>query len=722
MDSFVYQSDTNRELTPTQCDLLERVEFASHSFGIHSGPKFNSIAELRDYVNYLVIVSDRASFETQLREEMMFPDDSCRSDRKDYDTLLRRLHDNSHPLLGLFCRYDRKWEQSVIYLFIDNIKDHAEYSNGVLTENNILAYVYVHEAMHAYYYSYNSIGYYRIPELEEAFAECGMLYFIRNSRGLPYNLYDEAEYDVKLKKTNPNTYHYGFGADLFSCSQREGLTEWMIDRYREISNWIPDSGYYRRYQVDDYIKKVRSGDFPPCYRLIVSILNYRFCKPYCIVYRPVLIPGSRPVFTGIGSCDSIIFETGKVGMLSNGAEMKLLFETKRLVAMVCGLLHFYPGLEYEHDGVVRFAYPGIKVDYHVYPMGEWTMISLLELLGQINANATRYFLHYNEIDGIYQLWGFKNDKSFEWIRASDYKEYMMGNRYRPLYSDGKWSIMEKDSKSIILKDADELIYESKMDVFEFRYGSMWGVSYLTHRKKHLLTEYDCVQNRFGKVKVRKNGKWGLYDYIPCEYEDITEFDNHLYKVQKDGKKGIFERIPCEYDDILKSASCMYFIKNGQKFGIYSLCDCEYDTIEEVNRDILKVMNDGKWGMICFMRQSCGNYPQYECFNPNIIHYSYRYGGYHEHDYYCLIPCEYEDIEYFDGFFKIKMNGKWGVLDRVPCEYDDVEYFGQRLFKVKKDGLYGFHGKIPCKYEDVCFRFDDYTVKIGGRWSIYKEGK
>lgn len=67
----------------------------------------------------------------------------------------------------------------MVYLFKENIDNYAKQRGR--SADNIFAYVYVHEAMHAYYDSMNSEEGHVVHELEEAFAECGMLEFLTNA-------------------------------------------------------------------------------------------------------------------------------------------------------------------------------------------------------------------------------------------------------------------------------------------------------------------------------------------------------------------------------------------------------------------------------------------------------------------------------------------------------------------------------------------------------------
>ena len=57
----------------------------------------------------------------------------------------------------------------------------------------------------------------------------------------------------------------------------------------------------------------------------------------------------------------------------------------------------------------------------------------------------------------------------------------------------------------------------------------------------------------------------------------------------------------------------------------------------------------------------------------------------------MIPCKYEYAGGFsDGLALVKLDGKWGFIDKeghvvIPFEYDDAEDFSEGLAHVEKDG-------------------------------------
>ena len=134
------------------------------------------------------------------------------------------------------------------------------------------------------------------------------------------------------------------------------------------------------------------------------------------------------------------------------------------------------------------------------------------------------------------------------------------------------------------------------------------------------------------VKVRKNHKFGLVDHngkvlIPVEYEDI-ESDMPLYEdtenkvsylgsswlwAKKDGKYGYLDKngavvIPFIYDGAKTFSGLMAAVKKGDKWGFINR-DAEeelpfiYDEVEDSDLKYIRVVKDGKEGIIDFNRKT-----------------------------------------------------------------------------------------------------------------------
>ena len=95
----------------------------------------------------------------------------------------------------------------------------------------------------------------------------------------------------------------------------------------------------------------------------------------------------------------------------------------------------------------------------------------------------------------------------------------------------------------------------------------------------------------------------------------------------------------------------------------------------------------------------------------------------------VIPAKYDDVMYFsEGLASVKINGKWGVIDKsgtivIPAKYDDAGDFSEGLAVVKINGKWGFIDKsgtlvIPAKYVYAgSFNEGLARVKINGKWGF-----
>lgn len=311
-------------LEKSQIDLLTKIENIPCG-NVLTG--FADLTELRKMKGYKVVISDRMSFIERIKSEDQAIDNLL-SDlkgksikgtiteeeraiykseilfriKKELKAYLERIKPGAdHPLLGLYCNWDFSYNSPVIYLFKENIDDYAERREK--SADNIFAYVYVHEAMHAYYDSKNSEGGHVIHELEEAFAECGMLEFLTNACPHDKALCKPAidAYDDVREKQKNGPYEYGFGLSLYEISHKtDGKTSSMMSRYREISNWITDNDAYNyKAKISELSKTPLDNDeykdkAQECFKLVEKILSKEYQKPNVIAdVNPLLEPYMR---------------------------------------------------------------------------------------------------------------------------------------------------------------------------------------------------------------------------------------------------------------------------------------------------------------------------------------------------------------------------------------------------------------------------------------------
>lgn len=299
-------------LTPEQKSLLEAIKNLPSPFeGI------SKLADLEGITGVSLVIADKADLDKilDLSIERMIgqmkssydkhhndPNNGRRIIKEtEEDLSKRRLWAENQKKVGtLLGLYTRKllWfdnAKPIIYLFADNIKEYAQRHHK--DEDNVFAYVFIHEMMHAYYDAFYNEGFPSRERLEEAFAEFGMLTFINKSgSSLPGKLLADA-CDHVQSKIIPGPSQYGFGYDLFNLTS--GGNPKMIARYKDISNkidldviknWNSDNKYFEDIELYphtvgaqkcfDGVKEILAFDWgDPCFILQPGIRGYRARLP-----------------------------------------------------------------------------------------------------------------------------------------------------------------------------------------------------------------------------------------------------------------------------------------------------------------------------------------------------------------------------------------------------------------------------------------------------------
>lgn len=239
--AFEYKSDNGVSLSPSQAEFLESIENKPSPF---QGLK--SLQDLRSLTGLSVVVTDRQGLRKILVNAKEATYRKIAEDHRVINLAEKDIHDRliwieeflnpekSRFILGLYSR-ELFWfdgDAPKVYLFADNIEACA--SKKGYSEKHVFGFVFIHEMMHAYYDAFNSAGFPAKEPLEEAFAEYGMLTFINKTIG-PGVFLEDAKASV-FSKIYDGPREYGFGYELFSDTS--GGEPGMIERYKDISNWI----------------------------------------------------------------------------------------------------------------------------------------------------------------------------------------------------------------------------------------------------------------------------------------------------------------------------------------------------------------------------------------------------------------------------------------------------------------------------------------------------
>ena len=285
--AFIYRPDNGVTLSPSQAEFLESIENKPSPF-----QGLTSLKDLRSLTGLSVVVTDRERlreilFNAKEATYRKIAEDHRASNLAEQDIHDRQIWIEEHLnpeksrfILGLYSR-ELFWfddDAPKVYLFADNIEACA--SKKGYSEEHVFGFVFIHEMMHAYYDAFNSAGFPAKEPLEEAFAEYGMLTFINKTIG-PGVFLEEAKASV-FSKINYGPREYGFGFELFSDTS--GGEPGMIERYKDISNWIDYptvKGFPKDYFkcMADYKNNPDGANASDCIEGVRCILKYEWQEP-----------------------------------------------------------------------------------------------------------------------------------------------------------------------------------------------------------------------------------------------------------------------------------------------------------------------------------------------------------------------------------------------------------------------------------------------------------
>lgn len=285
--AFVYRPDNGVTLSPSQGKFLESIENKPSPF-----QGLTSLKDLRSLTGLSVVVTDMEGLRKILVNAKEATYRKIAEDHRAINLAEKDIHDRliwieellnskkSRYILGLYSR-ELFWfdgDAPKVYLFADNIEACA--SKKGYSEEHVFGFVFIHEMMHAYFDAFNSAGFPAKEPLEEAFAEYGMLTFINKTIG-PGVFLEEAKASV-FSKIDDGPREYGFGYELFSDTS--GGEPGMIERYKDISNWIDYptvKGFPKDYFkcMAEYKNNPDGANASDCIEGVRCILKHEWLEP-----------------------------------------------------------------------------------------------------------------------------------------------------------------------------------------------------------------------------------------------------------------------------------------------------------------------------------------------------------------------------------------------------------------------------------------------------------
>ena len=299
-------------------------------------------------------------------------------------------------------------------------------------------------------------------------------------------------------------------------------------------------------------------------------------------------------------------------------------------------------------------------------------------------------------------------------------------RYFPIYTEGKWGVMDSRGNIIIEPTYDEYIVipDNQKAIFvcttDVNYTeNTYDTKVLNEKGEELFTDYDLVEAienydesnnlwyQSGILKVLKDGKYGLIDtngtqIANCEYDSITALkgvENSLL-TEKDGKVGIIDNvgsviIDTNYEEIEPISTRFedgYIVRNeDNKYGVITYTKTV--AVEENYDDIKNVYGGGKYYIV---RE--GN--NWEVIDTEGNKY---------------LAGDYDDIISIAGENAIvENNGNYGVVsiasgeNVIDIKYDGVTYTAGNKYIVVDNNKYGIvddtnNVLIDLKYSNISYR-------------------
>lgn len=277
--------------------------------------------------------------------------------------------------------------------------------------------------------------------------------------------------------------------------------------------------------------------------------------------------------------------------------------------------------------------------------------------------------------------------------------------YYPVYTNGKWGVINSVGNMVINAEYDEMITipDNKEDVFICTYdvdyeNNTYKTKVLNSKAKEIFTEYELVEP--------------IYNY---DEQNNMWYQKNVLKVKKNGLYGLInlsgkKLVECTYDNIktIVGIENSIILTKDAKVGV---CDQEGNIIIDVQyKQIRAVGDDYKNGYI-------------------VVDEENKYGvvGF---DKKVVLETRYEDIKpvYGDGKYVVKQNDIYSIINKSgvvlsTVAFDEIKSINTDWVIFVKDNKYGVMDKngtqkIANQYEDLKYAYGDYFIaKRGGKYGI-----
>lgn len=300
------------------------------------------------------------------------------------------------------------------------------------------------------------------------------------------------------------------------------------------------------------------------------------------------------------------------------------------------------------------------------------------------------------------------------------QEKTVALKYFPVYTEGKWGVIDSRGNTIISPQYDEYIVipDNTKPIFictvDVNYDEgTYKTKVINEKGEDIFIDYDTVEAienydssnnlwyESGILKVSQNGKYGIIDMngsvlANCDYDSITALKGvtNSLLTEQDGKYGIIDNVGSviinnEYKEI-KPISDQYedgyiVIDENNKYGVINYTktvalENKYDDIKQAygNGKYYIVKEGNNWQIVDTDGNEylSGEYDNIMSVNGEnaVIEKNKKYGVVSINDNKSIINPEYDNISFATGSnYIVSQDGKYGIMDSNGNKLLDFKY-------------------------------------------------
>ena len=309
---------------------------------------------------------------------------------------------------------------------------------------------------------------------------------------------------------------------------------------------------------------------------------------------------------------------------------------------------------------------------------------------------------------------------------SNTEEKTVSLAYFPVYTEGKWGVIDSKGNTIITPEYDEYIVipDNTQPVFICTYDVNYEDG--TYKTKALNEKNEQIYTEYEQVGALEN-----YD----ESNNLW-YTKNILKVVKDGKYGLLNTsngalvVNCEYDEIeaLKGVENSFITEKDNKYGLVDnigtvILESNYEDIKPLTNEyedgFIVENEEGKYSLTSYGKQEILKpiYDEIKQTDGDNNYYIVREGQDLEvvdSDGQKYLVGEYDDIiSVNNGNAIVENNNKYGVVnvdgtEVIKPDYDSISYASGNNYIVEANNKFGVINTdneqlIDTKYDNIVYR-------------------